>query len=83
MTSIGKENDAVNAYLIKHSKRGRKEEEEKKVWGALSEAVGRTGWSLYGCIRRGGGGGRERDRQTDRDRERTRTRKLYFTRIVV
>ena len=53
---------------------------------ALSEAVGRTVWSLYGCIRGGGGVGgdeRETDRQTDRDRERTRTRKLYFTRIVV
>ena len=45
MTSIGKETEAVNAYLTKNSK-GEGEEKKQKgrvEWGALSQAVGKTG----------------------------------------
>ena len=63
MTSIGeKKTEAVNAYLIKNSKgkgegnkkkkkkkeRKKKRKNKQREWGALSQAVGRTGRSCMG-----------------------------------
>ena len=50
MSSIGKETEAVNAYLIKNS-RGEGEEKKKKKktgGGGGRKAVGRTGRSCMG-----------------------------------
>ena len=43
-----KKTEAVNAYLIKNSKGEGEGKNEKKRMGALSQAVGRTGWSFMG-----------------------------------
>ena len=47
-----KKTEAVNAYLIKNSKgEVEKEKEKKGGWGrggALSQTVGKTGWSFMG-----------------------------------